>query len=70
MTTVKNTFTIPARIKCSMSAMETIELSVKCLKLTSKAPERRQWYHSVAFCANFEHILNLILTFLLLTLTM
>ena len=29
MTTVKNIFTTPARIKCSKSTIEAIELSVK-----------------------------------------
>ena len=39
MTTAKNIYAIPAHIKCSKSKIETIELSVRCLKLTSQAPE-------------------------------
>ena len=36
------------------------------LKVTNKIPKRRQWRHSVVFIANFEHISNLALVFLLL----
>ena len=35
-----------------------------------KTPERRQWRHSGVFIVNFEHILHLVLVFLLLTLNM
>ena len=41
-----------------------------CLRLIIKTPERRQWCRSGAFSVNFEHILHLILVFLLLTLKM
>ena len=36
-----------------------------CSKLTIKIPERRQWWNSGVFNVNFEHILQLILVFLL-----
>ena len=39
-----------------------------CLKLTIKAPERRQWRRSGAFIVNFEDNSHLSLLFLLLTL--
>ena len=39
-----------------------------CSKLTIKIPERRQWRRSGIFIVNFEHILHLVLVFLLLTL--
>ena len=41
-----------------------------CSKLTIKIPERRQWRRSGIFLVNFEHILHLVLVFLLLTLNM
>ena len=37
-------------------------------KFNNKTPERRQWRHSDVFIVNFEHILHLVLLFLLLTL--
>ena len=40
-----------------------------CSKLTIKIPERRQWRRSGIFIVNFEHILHLVLVFLLLTLS-
>ena len=40
-----------------------------CSKLT-KTPERRQWRRSGIFIVNFEHISDLVLVFLLLTLNM
>ena len=40
-----------------------------CPKLT-KIPERRHWGRSGIFIVNFEHILHLVLVFLLLTLDM
>ena len=40
-----------------------------CLKLTIKTPERRQWRRFGVYTVNFEHILHLILVFLLLTLS-
>ena len=39
-----------------------------CSKLTIKTPERRHWRRFVVFIVNFEHILHLLLVFLLLTL--
>ena len=39
-------------------------------KLTIKIPERRQWHRYVVVIANFEHILHLVLVFLLLILNM
>ena len=48
-----------ARTKCKI-----------CLKLTLKAPERRQWRRFGVFIVNFEHILHFVLAFLLLTLSM
>ena len=41
-----------------------------CSKLTIKTPERHHWRHSDVFIVNFEHILHLVLVFLLLTLNM
>ena len=41
-----------------------------CSKLTLKIPERRQWRRSGDFIVNCEHILHLVLLFLLLTLKM
>ena len=41
-----------------------------CSKLTIKTPERHHWRHSDVFIFNFEHILHLVLVFLLLTLNM
>ena len=38
-----------------------------CSKSTLKSQERRQCHHSVVFIANFEHISNLFVVFLLLT---
>ena len=39
-----------------------------CSKLTIKTPERHQWRRSGVFIVNFQHISNLVLVFLLLTL--
>ena len=39
-----------------------------CSQLTIKTPERRQWRRSGVFIVNFEHILHLVLMFLLLIL--
>ena len=41
-----------------------------CSKLTIKTPERRHWRRSGVFIVNFEHILQLFLVFLLLTLNL
>ena len=41
-----------------------------CSKLTIKTPERRQGRHSSIFIVNFEHILHIVLVFLLLKLNM
>ena len=40
-----------------------------CSKLTIKMPERRQWRRFGVFIVNFEHISQLVLVFLLLTLS-
>ena len=40
-----------------------------CPKLTIKTPERHQWCHSGVFIVTFEHISDLFLVFLLLTLS-
>ena len=40
-----------------------------CSKVTIKIPERRQWRRSGIIIVNFEHILHLVLLFLLLTLS-
>ena len=37
-----------------------------CSKLTVKTPEQRYWNRSGVFVVNFEHILHLVLVFLLL----
>ena len=41
-----------------------------CSKLTIKTLERRQWRRYGVFNVNFEHISQLVLVFLLLTLNM
>ena len=45
-------------------------MSEICSKLTMKKPERRQWRRSGIFIVNFEHISQVVLVFLLLTLNM
>ena len=40
-----------------------------CPKLTIKTPERHHWHRFGVFVVNFEHILHLVLLFLLLTLS-
>ena len=44
-------------------------ISTRCeiSKLTIKTPERRQWRCSGVFLVNIQHILHLVLVFLLLT---
>ena len=39
-----------------------------CSKLTIKLPERRHWCRSGVFIVNFEHISQVFLMFLMLTL--
>ena len=41
-----------------------------CSKLTKKTPERCHWRRCGVFIVNFEHILHLVLVFLLLILNM
>ena len=53
---------------CSKLTKETREQI--CSKLTLKTPERRYWRRSGVFIVNFEHISDLALLFLLLTLNM
>ena len=45
------------------------EMCEICSKLTIKTPGRRQWRCFGVFIVNFEHILHLVLVFLLLTLS-
>ena len=40
-----------------------------CSKLTIKAPKQSHWRHSDGFIVNFEHILDIFLFFLLLSLS-
>ena len=40
-----------------------------CSRLTKKTPERRHWHRSGVSIVNFEHISDLVLVFLLLTLS-
>ena len=40
-----------------------------CLKLTIKTPERLHWRRSGVFIVNFEHVSQLVLVFLFLTLS-
>ena len=56
-------------ITCSNLTTETIKQGVKCSKLAIKIPERRHWRRSGIFIVNFEHILHIVLVFLLLTLS-
>ena len=44
--------------------------SKTCSKLSKKKSLRRHWYRSVGFTVNFEHIIHLILVYILLTLTL
>ena len=46
----------------------TITRCETCSKLTIKTSERHHWCRSGVFIVNFEHILHLVLVFLLLTL--
>ena len=66
-------------ITCSKLTIVTLEQGVKkftCSKLTIvtleqgvKTPKRRQWRRFGVFIVNFEHILHLVLVFLMLTLS-
>ena len=51
----------------SKLTIETLEQGVKYVK-TTMTPERQDWRRSGVFIVNFEHILHLVLVFLLLTL--
>ena len=54
---------------CSDSTIETHSKRCEiCSKLTIKTPEWGQWHRSGVFIVNFEHISDLFLVFLLLTL--
>ena len=44
-------------------------LEITCSKLAIKTPERRQWRRFGVFIVNLKHISNLVLVFLLLTLS-
>ena len=48
--------------------VETVEQDVKSM-LTIKTPERRQCRRYGVFIVNFEHLVHLVLVFLLLTLS-
>ena len=55
---------------CSKSSIETLELCVKYVqKLTIRTEEQCQWGRFGVFIVNFEHISQLFLVFLLLTLS-
>ena len=56
--------------KCLFKANNRItrKKSEICSELTIKSPERRLWRRSGVFIVNFEHLSNLFLMFLLLTL--
>ena len=56
-------------ITCSRLYRNTRTRCEICSKLTLKTPERRQWCRSGVFIVTFEHILHLVLVFLLLTLS-
>ena len=65
-----NEFTLPAGDY--MFQVNNRNTRIKCKiysKLTIKTPERRQWRRSGVFIVNFEHISQLVLVFLLLTLS-
>ena len=53
-----------------MLTIETLGKGVECLELTIKVPERRHLGHFGVAFVEFEHISNLFLLFLLLTLRM
>ena len=56
-------------ITYSKSAIETLEKRCEiCSMLAIKTPERRQMTSSGVFIVNFEHILDLFLVFLLMSL--
>ena len=58
-------------VACSKLTIETLEQGVKYVqKWTIKTPKRRHWRRSDVFIINFEHVLQLDLVFLLLTLSM
>ena len=48
----------------SKSTIETLEKRKISSKLTIKIPESRRWRHSDVFIFNFEHILHLLLEFI------
>ena len=52
----------------SKSTTETLEESVKYVKVTIKTPERRHWRRSCDFNANFGHVSQQFLVFLWLNL--
>ena len=53
-----------------VNTRNTIKSCEICSKLTIKIPERRNWRCSGIFIVNFEHISQLLLAFLSLTLNM
>ena len=64
----KHSLKIPADNYIFKVNNRNTKLCVKYSKLTIKTPGRRQWGQSGVFIVNFEHILNLVLVFLLLIL--
>ena len=56
-------------ITCSEITTDTRTRFEIYSKLTIKTAKRRHWRCSGAFIVNFEHILHLVLVFLLLTLS-
>ena len=57
-------------ITCSKLTIETQEHGVKYVQsLTIKTPKQRHFRRSGVIIVNFEHILHLVLVFLLLTLS-
>ena len=61
-------YTQPATCMFKVSGRNTRTECEICSLSTIKTPERRQVYRSGVFIVNFEHILHLVLVFLLLTL--
>ena len=66
----KSTFLIPAgNYMFKVNNRNTRTSCEICSKLTIKTPERRHWRRTGVFTVNFEHISELALVFLLLTLS-
>ena len=61
---------LPGNYMLTVNNRNTRTRCEKCLKLTIKTPERRQWRCSGVFIVNFKHYSHLALVVLLLTLNM